>query len=130
MSTKTKKPEWTLWKSEDGRYFSSNQKFCWNPQLQRNEVQTLVEIPASECQFVAAMKLKSFYHGRSAHFYFQDLQTGHQYLMQGTEMEDILMNYTLHQGLICGKWGWVKRGSTISIKLLEELEDVSERIGT
>jgi hypothetical protein len=99
----------------------------WNPKSHQNEPVSLVEVPASECEFVAAMKLTSFYHGRSTHFYFCDLQTGYQYMMQGTEMEDILMNYTLQQGLICGRWGWVKRGDTISIKLLEELEDVDSQ---
>jgi hypothetical protein len=41
-------------------------------------------------------------------------------------MEDILLNHTMEKGLICGRWGWVKRGRVISIKLLEEFEEFDD----
>lgn len=129
MPAKKPKASWTLWRTPDGMCYSGSYATIWNPQTGTStRIVDLgaVETPASECEFVAALKLKSFHHGRSCHFYFQNLQTGHQYLMQGTEMEEILFKHTLHQGVICGRWGWVKKGGTISIKLLKELDDVDE----
>jgi hypothetical protein len=124
---KNTKASWTLWRTPDGMCYSYPNATVHNPKTGSwSSIQSLgaVEVPASDCTFVAALKLKQFYHGRSCHFYFEDLQTGNKYMMQGTEMEEILFKHTLHEGLICGKWGWVKRGGTISIKLLEELDDV------
>lgn len=119
-----KKPTWKLWMTSDGRYSPYQQKTQWNYRTKQNDPVEMTEVSAGDCEFVAAMKLKSFHHGRSCHFYFENIQTGHQYMMQGTEMEEILFNHTMHQGLICGRWGWVKKGGVISIKLLEELDDV------
>jgi len=127
MPAKNTKASWTLWKTPDGMCFSYANATLYNRKTgawQQIKDLGAVEVPASECVFVAALKLKQFHHGRSCHFYFEDLQTGNQYMMQGTEMEEILFNHTLHQGVICGRWGWVKKGGVISIKLLEELDDV------
>lgn len=123
----SKKPTWTLWKTPDGAVWDYENSSIYNKatgQWTTAKGLGAIKLPASECEFVGALKLVSFHHGRSCHFYFQDLQTGHGYLMQGTEMEEILFNHTLYQGLICGRWGFVKKGGTISIKLLQELDDV------
>lgn len=126
MTATKKKSTWTLWKTTDGRFFPSKRTHEYNFRTQRSDPIETTEHLASDCEFIAALKLKEFYHGRSCHFYFEDIQTGHLYMVQGTEMEEILFNHTLHQGFICGRWGWVRRGGTISIKLLEELDDVPE----
>lgn len=77
-------------------------------------------------RFKAALKLTRFYHGHSVHFWFKDLNSGAEMMMQGTEMEDILLNHSMEKGVICGIWGVVNRGGTISIKLIEELEELQE----
>lgn len=121
------KNPWMLWKTPDGQIWDSDTIRFYNKIS--NKTETVrdaggVPVPAKDCEFVATLKLVLFYHGRSCHFYFNDIEAGRTYMMQATEMETILMNHTLYQGLICGRWGWVNRSGKASIKLLEELEDM------
>lgn len=120
--SKIKKP-WSIWLSDTGGIFSSNRSKTWNNEKKCWEIPNMKEVPGRDYEFVATLKLVRFYHGRSCHFYFKDLNSDNEFLMQGTQMEEILFNHTLYEGVICGRWGVLNRGGTISIKLIEELDE-------
>jgi hypothetical protein len=122
-----KKPTWKLYRAPDGSLHGDPRQQIWSAANQRWErITQYEEVLAADCEFKAALKLESFSHYKSAHFWFKDLSNGRTYMVQGTEMEDILLNHTMEKGLICGRWGWVKRGRVISIKLLEEFEEFDD----
>lgn len=118
---------WKMYRDSNGEYHAYKQAQVWD--YAKNKwvaVGEMTEVIASECEFKGTLKLEQFSHYKSAHFYFRDLRTNFRYMMQGTEMEDILLNHTMQQGVISGVWGWVKRGNSISIKLLRELTEEEE----
>lgn len=126
MAKTAKKPQWKLYRDEEGRYHAHPNPRTWDYATNKYVEGNTTEVCAADCEFVAPMKLESFSHYKSAHFYFKNLKNNHIYMMQGTEMEDILLNHTMEKGFIFGRWGWVKKGSVISIILLEEMDDNEE----
>jgi len=123
-----KKATWKLHKGDNGQYYAHANPAPWNPKTNKYEKVHTVEVLARDCSFQATLKMTSFSHYKSAHFYFKDLRTDLTYMVQGEEMEKILLNHTIEKGLICGRWGWVKKGQVISIELLEELENDEEEV--
>lgn len=120
-----KKSSVKLWKTPDGK-LHVNKPFTHDYKTNKTSPQESIEVMLDDCDFNAALKLIRFHHGRKCHFYFKDLQTNHVYMMQGTEMEDLLFKHTLYQGLICGRWRFFKKGNVLSIGLLEELNELPE----
>lgn len=120
---KPKKPQWIMYRDQFGHFSCYRSSYIYDPVTNQNVEPIYTETSPSDCEFIAPMKLEEFTHGRGAHFYFRNLKDNREYMMQGTEMKELLLNHTMEKGFLFGKWGWIKRGDSLSIRLIEELED-------
>lgn len=115
---KKRKPGWSLWKDAAGKIHPYPHN-----RYGAKIVGELTEVDSRDCEFIGALQLTSVSYG---HFYFKDINTKQDYMAQETEIEKILLNSSMEKGLVFGKWGWVKRGRVVSIKLITELDDEEE----
>lgn len=124
-----KKSSVKIWKSPSGN-LTVDRPFAYDYEQKQWVPKEAVQVMMDDCDFAAALKLTMFHHSnRACHFYFKDIQSDKQYMMQGTEMEAILFNHTLDQGHICGRWRFFKKGNVLSIGLLEELDELPQTEG-
>jgi hypothetical protein len=77
MAATKKKPTWKLYKAPDGSLHENPVRQIWNSKTNRWEkIAEYEEVLAADCEFKAALKLESFSHYKSAHFWFKDLSNG------------------------------------------------------
>jgi hypothetical protein len=76
-----------------------------------------VEWKDPEFTFDGVLVFEGYSRGRSAaYFNFRNRDTGAQYSMFLTDMEDILKHRIIALGMIGGRWGFVKRGGNYGIQ--------------
>lgn len=107
-----RKPKWKL-------YFEEGVGYHLDPRPGYKEML------AADCEFNAALKL---YRAWGTHFRFRNLQNGQVYMMQNSDIYDLLQNHMLIKGHVAGRFGFVKRGRVLSIKLVRELTEEEEEL--
>lgn len=110
--TTPRKPTWKLYRDERGEHHIDPRPNC-------------EEVLASDCEFSTTMKLESAW---GTHFWFRDLRNNQRHMMRTSEVDDLLQNHTIIKGHVTARFGFVKKGRILSIKVVRELTEEEEEV--
>jgi len=111
----TKKQNWKLFQHKDTGEFTLLQ-YAW--QQTEDFKKDLVELP-NTYTFEAALYYAGYYRGQSAcGMNFTDMTTGLKHEMCMTDFDALMKSGKLQGRTVIGKWGFVKRGTTLGIKYI------------
>ena len=105
------KGDWTIYKLVDGSFSIREMAYKageWKPGMPP----ACVPMHAKDVVIKALLQFDGSFQG---HHYFTDVETKFEYLMLDSAFGEMVKRCLISKGLVFGKWGFLKNGSTMSI---------------